>query len=117
VIPLPRDVRQHLIKHRLLTGRFAGLVFGRSADTPFDPATVTARAKRAWKQSGLTGITLHEARHVAASLMIDAGIALTSVSKFMGHSSISITNDVYGHLVTGAESRAAPSRWTTTSMH
>jgi integrase len=39
--------------------------------------------------------------------MIDAGIPLTSVSKFMGHSSIPITSDVYGHLIQGAEQRAA----------
>jgi integrase len=106
-IPMVAPLRRMLIEHRLHTGRSEGLVFGRSAVTPFYPGTINDRARRRWLAAGLTPVTLHEGRHIAASLWIDAGIALTSVSRFLGHSSISITVDTYGHLVTGAEDRAA----------
>jgi hypothetical protein len=39
--------------------------------------------------------------------MIDAGVALTSVSRFLGHSWIAVTADRYRHLAAGAEERAA----------
>jgi integrase len=106
-IPLPDEVRMHLIRHRLKTGRVAGLVFGGTADVPFDPTSATTRARHIWERAGMTAVTFHVARHVCASLWIDAGIPLTSVSKFLGHSSITITHDTYAHLVRGAEERAA----------
>ena len=54
-----------------------------------------------------TGLTMHEARHTYASLMIAAGVQAKALSEFMGHSSISITLDRYGHLFPGAHAEAA----------
>jgi integrase len=42
--------------------------------------------------------TIHELRHTAASLMIDRDWPIVSVSKTLGHSSIAITVDRYGHM-------------------
>lgn len=39
--------------------------------------------------------------------MLDAGITIDKVSKFMGHASITITIDRYGHLLPGGEAEAA----------
>jgi integrase len=52
-------------------------------------------------------ITLHEARHTFASLMIAAGVNAKALSTYMGHSSITITYDRYGHLMPGNEEEAA----------
>jgi integrase len=52
-------------------------------------------------------IGLHEARHTYASLMIAAGVNVKALSVYMGHSSITITLDRYGHLLPGAEGEAA----------
>jgi integrase len=38
--------------------------------------------------------------------MLDAGITIDKVSKFMGHASITITIDRYGHLLPGGEADA-----------
>jgi len=38
--------------------------------------------------------------------MLDAGITIDKVSKFMGHASITITIDRYGHLFPGGENDA-----------
>ena len=52
-------------------------------------------------------ITLHECRHTYASLMIAAGVNVKVLSEFMGHSSIAITLDRYGHLMRCDEGHAA----------
>jgi hypothetical protein len=45
--------------------------------------------------------------HTAISHMLDAKITIDKVSKFMGHSSITVTIDRYGHLLPGGEAEAA----------
>jgi integrase len=51
-------------------------------------------------------ITLHECRHTFASLMIAAGVNAKALCTFMGHASITITLDRYGHLMPGNEDEA-----------
>jgi len=50
---------------------------------------------------------LHEARHTFASLMIAAGVNAKALAAYMGHSSMTITLDRYGHPMPGAEGEAA----------
>jgi hypothetical protein len=69
-----------------------------------DPAH---RADDAWSAAELERITLHEARHTYASLMIAAGVNAKALSTYMGHANISITLDRYGHLMPGNEAEAA----------
>ena len=48
-------------------------------------------------------------RHTFGSLLIQQGESLTYVKEQMGHASIQITVDIYGHLVPGGN-RAAVDR-------
>lgn len=64
------------------------------------------RAHRAWAKEELKAIGLHEARHTFASLMIAAGVNAKALSSYMGHSSVVITYDRYGHLMPGNEEHA-----------
>jgi len=52
-------------------------------------------------------VTLHECRHTFATLMIAAGVNAKALQTFMGHSSITVTLDRYGHLFPGSEEEAA----------
>jgi integrase len=106
-VPITSALRELLGAHVIASGRHVGLVFGRSPTTAFNPSTLAARAKRAWHAAGLEPITLHEARHTFASLMIAAGLNTKAVSVYMGHASVVITLDRYGHLVPGSEAQAA----------
>jgi integrase len=106
-VPVARELRRYLIEHRLRSGRSTGLVFGRDGVHAFDPGMARERSRRAWTAAGLTPVTFHEARHISGSLMLDAGIPLTTVSKLLGHGSIVITADRYNHLVVDADQRAA----------
>jgi integrase len=107
-VPIASVLRDVLAEHKLRTGR-AGqeLIFGASATRPFEPSTVRRRALAAWEAAGLAPIGLHEARHTFASLMIAAGVNAKALSTYMGHASVSITFDRYGHLMPGNESEAA----------
>ena len=55
----------------------------------------------------LEEITLHECRHTFASLMIAAVVNAKALSTYMGHATITITLDRYGHLMPGNEAEAA----------
>jgi integrase len=57
-------------------------------------------------RAGLDPIGLHECRHTFASMMIAAGMNAKALT-YMGHSSVTITYDRYGHLKPGNESEAA----------
>jgi len=59
----------------------------------------------AWLDSGLIFTTQigrwhpHELRHSAASIMLAQGVPIEVVSDILGHSSIRMTADVYGHIL------------------
>jgi integrase len=46
---------------------------------------------------GLTGVTIHSLRHTCASLLISLGAPITTVSHVLGHASVKMTLDTYGH--------------------
>ena len=96
------------------------LVFGDSDGLPFNHDAMLARVRGAWAAAAvgaflrgeslavpLTPIGLHAARHTCASVMIAAGVNIKALSTFLGHSSITITLDRYGHLFPGSEAEAA----------
>ena len=105
-VPVPSMLSQRLREHLMRTGRRGDeLLFGSMPGHPFSPSGVTARADKAWK--GLERLTLHEARHCYASYMIAAGVNAKALSTYMGHASIAITLDTYGHMLPGNEEEAA----------
>lgn len=57
-------------------------------------------------KAGLRYIRVHDLRHTFASLLIQNGESLAYVKEQMGHHSITITVDTYGHLVPGGNKAA-----------
>jgi integrase len=106
-VPVVAALRHVLIEHKLRLGHDTGLVFGSSAETPFQPSTLWRRAQRAWRRAGLEPIGLHESRHTFASVLIAAGVNAKAITAYMGHASIQTTYDLYGKLMPGSESEAA----------
>ncbi|HEU4706524.1 MAG TPA: tyrosine-type recombinase/integrase [Solirubrobacterales bacterium] len=107
--PMPALLRGHLMDRRLAAPDASdeALVFGVTARTPFQATVVYRRADKAWEKAGLGRLRLHQARHTYASFMIAAGVNAKALSAFMGHSSIKVTFDLYGHLMPGTEAEAA----------
>lgn len=106
--PMPAILRALLLAHRGQGVAEDTLVFGGSDGAPFHAASLYRRADRAWSAAGLSDrLRLHQARHTYASFMIAAGVNAKALSVFMGHSSIKVTFDLYGHLMPGTEAEAA----------
>jgi integrase len=114
-VPIPAVLRPHIAAQRLRTYTGPdGFVFARRDGAPFEPSTVYRHARTAWNatrdqhdQPTLHPVTPHEARHTFASLMIAAGVNPKTLSDVMGHASITITLDRYGHLFPGSRHQAA----------
>lgn len=121
VVHIPRPVVETLRRHRVgqaeerlafgsgWGGRWAGhdLVFTTSIGTPHDPDKVNRAVKNLTATAGLGTWTPHELRHSAASLLLAQGVPLKQVSDLLGHASIRITADVYGHLLEPAKTEVA----------
>jgi integrase len=106
-VPIVKALRVHLLEHMMLTTRRDGAIFARPDGRPFAPESVAKRATKAWKEAGLSRLTLHECRHTFASLMIAAGVNAKTLQEIGGWSSIAIVFDRYGHLMPGARDEAA----------
>lgn len=85
----------------------AGSVIGGRRDVVFTaPAGGMVRTRnfrRTWtkacRKAGLEGLRIHDLRHSHAAWLISAGVPLTAIQHRLGHSSIAITSDLYGHLL------------------
>lgn len=102
-VPLPPGTRRALATWMLQ--RPGELVFGTSKGTPTSYANIWNRVWRPLMASaglvdaeGAPAWGLHALRHAAVSLWIAQGVDPKRVSTWAGHSSVSFTLDVYGHL-------------------
>lgn len=73
---------------------------------PMPPDRISQAWRRLCQDAGVKA-RLHDLRHLQASLLLDAGEAVTVVAARLGHRDTSTTLKVYGHLMPGADSRAA----------
>lgn len=64
----------------------------------FSPNFVTKHFNLILKENNLPKIRFHELRHSCASMLLNSGHNLEAVQKWMGHSDIKMTANIYGHL-------------------
>ena len=83
------------------------LVFLNPWGRPFDPKYVNDYLHIALEQAGLPRTGMHSLRHSAATFMLMAGLNLHQVSRYLGHSQIALTSNLYGHVLDGAMRDAA----------
>ncbi len=105
-VPIVAALAALLADHRVLTNHVDGFVFGSTPPTPFTPTNVRRSAIASWNRAKLEPIGLHECRHTFASILIAAGVNARAITAYMGHASIQITFDLYGHLMPGNEREA-----------
>jgi len=82
-------------------------IFTSSVGTPLDPRNLNREFHDICAKAGLGHWHPHELRHSAASLMLAQGVKLQVVSEVLGHSSIRMTADVYGHILAPDREAAA----------
>ena len=59
------------------------------------------------RRTGLPDIRFHDLRHTCATLLLTRGVHPKIVSEMLGHSSVSITLDIYSHVIPGLGDAAA----------
>ena len=95
-----REQRRRQVQRRLSMGEIwhdLDVVFDRGDGIPYKPSAVTSAWDRMIKRSSLPTIRLHDTRHTAVTLMLEAGIPIHIVSKIVGHSVATMT-ERYGHI-------------------
>ena len=108
-IALPQQLVDRLKKQRAeqLEARLAageywhdnGLVFVDELGRAIDPRRDWADWKRLLKAAGLRDARLHDARHTAATLLLQQGASPRVVMEVLGHSQIGLTQNTYQHVV------------------
>lgn len=82
-------------------------VFVTPTGQPIDGDNLRTRVfYRLLEKAELRQIRFHDLRHTYASLLIQQGVSLAYVQEQLGHSSIKVTVDTYGHLIPGANRTA-----------
>src|SRR5713226_2717899 len=74
----------------------------RTVEVPLDPDNLDRAFKRHLTSAGLADRPFHATRHTHASLLIAAGVHPKAIQARLGHSSIKVTMDIYGHLMPSA---------------
>jgi integrase len=85
----------------------SGYVFCGIDGAALHPDTITATFKSIIRNLDVPQIRLHDLRHTSATLALKAGIHPKVVSERLGHATVSITLDLYSHVLDGMQAEAA----------
>jgi len=83
------------------------LIFTTRNGTPIHPRNLLRDFKKLIHTTGLPPIRFHDLRHTAASILLNQGIPVITVSRRLGHARASITLDTYGHLIPTMQNEVA----------
>jgi integrase len=105
-----REHRRRQASERLLAGSrwHAGdFVFATQLGKPLHATNLRYAFAAALRRAGLPHQRFHDLRHACATVLLEDGEELGVVSKLLGHSTVSTTLDVYGHLTPAMTQRVA----------
>lgn len=106
-------LREHLDKQkqqRLLADtswKEQGLIFTTRTGTPVDTTNVLHLYQEILKRASLPKMRFYDLRHTHASLLIAEGVHPKKIAERLGHASIKLTMDLYGHLFDGSDKESA----------
>ena len=82
-------------------------VFPSPTGGPMSPDSVLHMLHRVLKRAGLPKVRFHDLRHTFATLALQNGVDIKTVSGMLGHFSAGFTLDTYAHVTTSAKREAA----------
>ena len=103
-LPLAKDSIDVLQKKKIGSSPW---VFSGPTDGPMSPGSVLHMLHRVLKRAGLTRVRFHDLRHTFATLALQNGVDVKTVSGMLGHYSAGFTLDTYAHVTTAAQKEAA----------
>lgn len=87
--------------------QLGGLIFATEAGTIINPSNLRNRSfKPLLAKGALPQIRFHDLRHTCATLLLSKDVNVKVVSEMLGHASISITLDIYSHLLPDMQEKA-----------
>jgi integrase len=107
VIDVPADImrqlKQHIHEQKKLFFELGirnqhNLVFTTSKGTPIYPTSISMHFKRLCEKNGMRPIPFHGLRHSHATMLAELKENIHAISERLGHSSTTITNEMYIHL-------------------
>ncbi len=98
---------EEAMKNQKASQNALNLVFTNPWGRPFDQKYVSEHLHRVLETAKLPKTGMHSLRHSAATFMLMAGLNLHQVSRYLGHSQIALTSNLYGHVLDGAMRDAA----------
>ena len=105
-LPLSVDAIDVLMQQRRKTGN-SEWVFPSPTGGPMSPDSVLHMLHRVLKRAGLPKVRFHDLRHTFATLALQNGVDIKTVSGMLGHFSAGFTLDTYAHVTTSAKREAA----------
>ena len=105
-LPLSADAIDVLMQQRRKTGN-SEWVFPSPTGGPVSPDSVLHMLHRVLKRAGLPKVRFHDLRHTFATLALQNGVDIKTVSGMLGHFSAGFTLDTYAHVTTSAKREAA----------
>ena len=74
---------------------------------PISPDSVNNMLKRVLERAGIPNVRFHDIRHTFATIALQNGVDIKTVSGMLGHFSAGFTLDTYAHVTTTAQKEAA----------
>ena len=105
-LPLSADAIDVLKMQKCKIGN-SEWVFPSPTGGPMSPDSVLHMLQRVLKRAGLPRIRFHDLRHTFATMALQNGVDVKTVSSMLGHYSAGFTLDTYAHVTTDAQLKAA----------
>ena len=105
-LPLAEDTVSVLKEQRRKVGS-SPWVFPSPTGGPISPDSVLHMLHRVLKRAGLPKVRFHDLRHTFATLALQNGVDVKTVSGMLGHFSAGFTLDTYAHVTSAAQRQAA----------
>lgn len=101
ILPIPKNVlfdlkvmHNNALRYKDYSNDW--FIFGNSV--PFRENTIELKKNKACDMAKVKRIRIHDFRHSCASLLINKGASIALVSKYLGHSNITVTLNTYTHM-------------------
>ncbi len=82
-------------------------IFPSPTGGPVSPDSVNNMLKRVLARAGIPKVRFHDLRHTFATIALQNGVDIKTVSSILGHFSAGFTLDTYAHVTTAAQKEAA----------
>ena len=101
------EVAQILKEKKARENGFSEYVFSSPSGGPISPDSVLKMLHRVLKRAGLEQVRFHDLRHTFATLALQNGVDVKTLSGLLGHYSAGFTLDTYGHITNAMKKDAA----------